>query len=137
MGRAASTSCRTPSRAVLSRQRGAIDFYSHGKISAHKGIHRHHILPRGRFAPEEKPEADTLANIAFVLGGTNESLGSDDPAVYLAKLTPKTRASQCIPDSEDLWSMDAASRFWSARRKLLAESFDEFIQERMSARRLR
>ncbi len=122
---------------VALRHRGAVDFFSHGKISAHKGIHRHHIVPRGRFSTEEQPKADTLANVAFVLGGTNESLGSDDPAVYLPNLTPKTRASQCIPEDEGLWSMEAASRFWAARRDLVAEAFNEFLRERMTARRLR
>jgi hypothetical protein len=37
--------------------------------------------------------------------------------------------SQCIPMERDLWTIENAQLFWQERRKLLADSFNEYIQE--------
>ncbi len=44
--------------------------------------------------------------------------------------------SQCIPNDEALWLIDQAGDFWTRRREMLADSFNEFLQKSLPGRRL-
>jgi hypothetical protein len=116
--------------------RNAEDLLSGGSIILQKGIDRHHIVPRNRFDESHRSDADTIANIGFVSGASNKSLGDDDPGVYLARVSGRILQSQCIPQDRSLWSVHAAERLWAARRQLLADAFNQFVKDRLAGRRL-
>jgi hypothetical protein len=116
--------------------RGILDFYTGGKVLLQGNVDRHHILPRAQFPEKLRPTADTIANMAFIAGDVNKSIGQAGPEVYLAKLDTKVLRSQCIPTDSALWRIDQAEAFWRARRELLAESFNEYIREAFPQRRV-
>ena len=97
---------------------------------------RHHILPRAQFSEDMRPAADNIANMAFIAGDVNKSIGQAGPEVYLGRLKPRVRESQCIPSDSTLWRVDNAEAFWEARRELLATSFNEFVQEALPKRHI-
>ena len=117
-------------------KRGVLDFYTGGKVLLQNDVDRHHILPRAQFPKGMRSAADNIANMAFIAGDVNKSIGQTGPEVYLAKLKPRVLKSQCIPTERDLWRIDQAESFWEARRELLAESFNEYVCEALPQRRV-
>lgn len=83
-----------------------------------------------------RPTADNIANMAFIAGDVNKSIGQAGPEVYLAKRKTRVLESQCIPTDNALWRIDRAESFWESRRELLAVSFNEYVQEALSKRRI-
>jgi hypothetical protein len=116
--------------------RGILDFYTGGKVLLQGNVDRHHILPRAQFPENKRSSADNIANIAFIAGDVNKSIGQSGPEVYLKHLKKSVLESQCIPTDKNLWSIEAAEDFWQARRELLAESFNEFIRKALPLRRV-
>ena len=114
---------------VACHQRKVQDLFGGGKILLQDNIDRHHLLPRAQFDVRERARADVLANIAFIKGGTNKSIGAASPDVYLKKTSAKVLDSQCIPRDPALWSVDAADDFWGGRREALASAFNDFLAE--------
>lgn len=106
------------------------------KLSIAKNIDKHHVLPRSQFKQDGHKNSDTIANIAFISDETNKSIGNEMPSVYLSKLDKESLDSQCIPTNKDDWCIENAARFWDARRKLLAESFNDYIKKMLPGRRL-
>jgi len=51
-------------------------------------------------------------------------------------LKPEVLESQCIPTDRRLWEIAHAVAFWSARRDLLASSFNDFLRDSLPQRRL-
>ncbi len=117
-------------------QRGIKDLFSGAKVLLQSNIDRHHILPRAQFPENRRQAADTVANIAFVTSPANKSVSSSGPEVYLSKLSPSVLESQCIPTNEQLWRIDQADNFWTARRELLANAFNDFVKASLPARKL-
>ena len=99
-------------------------------------VDRHHILPRAQFPDQSRASADNVANIAFILGDVNKSIGQAGPEVYLRRLESRVLKSQCIPSDQSLWTVERAEDFWEARRELLAESFNDFLRDSLPQRRL-
>jgi hypothetical protein len=120
---------------VACKQRGAVDVLTGTKLLLQPGIDRHHILPRARFEVDDRTKADTIANIAFVSGGSNRSIGDDHPGQYIAGLKVGARNSQCIPDESRLWSVEKSQDFWDRRRTLLSQAFNEFLNDAFADRR--
>jgi hypothetical protein len=121
---------------VACRHRGVLDFYTGGKVLLQSNVDRHHILPRAQFPAATRLKADNIANIAFIAGDANKSIGQTGPEVYLARLNPRVLRSQCIPGDNALWAIDCADEFWCERRQLLADSFNEFVRESLPHRRM-
>jgi hypothetical protein len=121
---------------VACKSRGAKDLLDQGNVILQPAIDRHHILPRSSFERERRPEADTLANIAFVSGRTNRTVSDDAPAAYLAAVKVGVLRSQCIPEDRGLWQIEKGEEFWQARRSLLAKAFNEFLDQSLGGRRL-
>jgi hypothetical protein len=99
-------------------------------------VNRHHILPRGQFPDHSRSSADNVANIAFIVGDVNKSIGQSGPEVYLKNLKPDVLESQCITTEKKLWAIGHAADFWATRRDLLAESFNDFLEDSLPQRRL-
>ena len=121
---------------IACKHRGLFDFFSGAKILSHGNVDKHHILPRGQFVEQHRHRSDNLANIAFISGEANKSLGLTGPEVYLKKIAPKILKSQCIPMDESLWKIDAAQEFWENRKGLLAFAFNDFLKVSFPDRRL-
>ncbi len=121
---------------IACMHRGILDFYSGGKVLLQQGVDRHHILPRAQFPESSRSTADNVANIAFIVGDVNKSIGQTGPEVYLRRIGLRVLKSQCIPTDESLWSVDRGPEFWAARRELLAASFNGFLQDSLPQRRL-
>jgi hypothetical protein len=121
---------------IACMHRGVLDFFTGAKVLLQNDVDRHHILPRGQFPADSRVTADNVANIAFIVGDVNKSIGQSGPEVYLKRLAPRVLKSQCIPADPSLWSIERAEDFWAARRQLLAEAFNHFLKESFPTRRL-
>jgi hypothetical protein len=121
---------------IACMHRGILDFYTGGKVLLQDNVDRHHILPRAQFDEDKRAGADNVANVAFIAGDVNKAISHTGPEVYLAKLKPRVLVSQCIPRDRTLWRIDQADRFWEARRKLVAESFNDFVRRSLPQRRI-
>jgi hypothetical protein len=87
---------------IACRHMGLRDLFSGSKILLQANVDRHHLLPRAQFPERSRQKADTIANIAFVTGGANRSIGAASPDVYLGGLSREVRESQCIPEDDQL-----------------------------------
>jgi hypothetical protein len=121
---------------IACMNRGILNFYTGDKVLLQNAVDRHHILPRAQFPDHSRASADNVANIAFIVGDVNKSIGQSGPEVYLKQLESRVLTSQCIPTDQSLWAIDRAEGFWTARRELLAESFNDFLRESLPQRRL-
>ena len=113
---------------IACMNRGILDFYTGGKVLLQDHVDRHHILPRGQFPEDTRRGADNIANIAFIAGDVNKSIGQAGPEVYLARLKSRVLRSQCVPTDSTLWRINEATAFWGARRALLADSFNDYVR---------
>jgi hypothetical protein len=121
---------------IACRQRGIRDLFTNGEVLLQPHIHRHHILPRGQFPDRSRASADCVANIAFITDTTNRSINMSGPEVYLDDVSEDVLRSQCVPSDRNLWRIKQAQGFWAARRELLAEAFNEFLEATLPNRRL-
>jgi hypothetical protein len=121
---------------VACKNRGVEDFFTGAKVLLQAQIERHHILPRAQFDEGVRAKADNIANIAFVSGDVNKSIGLTGPEVYLKQVKERALKSQCVPMDTSLWSVERSEEFWSARRALLADSFNEFVKNALPGRKL-
>ncbi len=125
------------SMAYLALQaRGARDWQTGLGLSlTHVGryhyIQHHHIFPKAILKQQyEKSQINEIANMAFITGRTNRSIGSRPPADYLAEVI-RQQGSQaleahCIPTDPALWTLDAYPDFLAWRRAALAKGINEF-----------
>ncbi len=121
---------------IACHQRGLKDLFSNNKVILQSGVERHHILPRAQFPEARRIQADCVANIAFVSLGANRAVASSGPEVYLGKIKKDVLNSQCIPLDRKLWSIENALEFLKARRGLLADGFNDFLQTKLRGRRI-
>ncbi len=120
---------------IACMHRGITDFFTGARILLQENVDRHHILPRSQFPESSRTESDNVANIAFIAGDVNKSIGQTGPEIYLQQIEAKTLESQCVPLDPALWSVRRAQDFWQMRRALLAEAFNEFVREALPNRR--
>jgi hypothetical protein len=121
---------------VACRQMGLLDLFSGSQILLQANVDRHHLLPRAQFPEHGRQKADTIANIGFITGGANRSIGAASPDVYLAQLSDEVLKSQCIPSDHSLWRIDRAEDFWTARRELLADAFNGALRKMLPGRHI-
>jgi hypothetical protein len=116
--------------------RGVLDFFTGGKVLLNSAIDKHHILPRSQFPEKRRSTADNVANIAFISSDVNKAIGVSGPEVYLKRISKRVLESQCVPTQAGLWAIDSAGEFWSARRDLLARSFNDFLRKALPQRKV-
>jgi hypothetical protein len=121
---------------IACRHMGLRDLFSGSKILLQANVDRHHLLPRAQFPERSRQKADTIANIAFITGGVNRSIGAASPEVYLSSLTREVRESQCIPEDDQLWRISRADDFWEERRRLLSDAFNSALRTMLPGRRI-
>lgn len=121
---------------IACMNRGILDLYTGQRVLLQGDVDRHHILARAQFPESERRRADTLANMAFIAADVNRAIGVTGPEVYLSKIKDRVLVSQCIPLDRSLWRIDRADEFWEMRRRLLAESFNEYLDKVLPRRRI-
>lgn len=100
-----------------------------GKINK---LQIHHIFPKSRLyaADFRRPEVNAIANYCFLTQDTNLSISNRFPEDYFPEIEanhPGALASQWIPMDEQLWRMEHYRDFLAARRELLAQAANEFL----------
>ena len=101
-----------------------------GRMSA---LEVHHIFPKAMLykSGATKKEANALANFTFLTKDTNLVVRDRNPAEYLrgyAEKNPGVIESHWIPMDRDLWKPENYSGFLAARRELLAQAANDFLQ---------
>lgn len=124
---------------LLTRVHGARDWESgielkQHLLGRHTTLHLHHIFPKARLydAGYERMEVNALANFTFLTADTNIRVSDRDPAEYLPEFrdkNPGVLESHWIPMDEDLWRVERYREFLAARRQLLAEAANSFLQD--------
>jgi hypothetical protein len=132
-----------PMTYIVMRSRGATDWFNGQplyvkNVGALYGLERHHIFPQavlyanGYSSSDSKHKAlvNEIANSAFLTKAANLKISKSDPLAYLReirKANPETLEAQFVPLNEDLWHVDRFEDFLKARRALIAEGINEFM----------
>lgn len=123
---------------MMTRVWRAQDWESGLDLSAHllgktSGLQVHHIFPKARLydAGFSRAEVNAIANFTFLTQDTNLRISDKDPAEYLAYYADKNPGvieSHWIPMDRDLWRIENYPAFLAARRELLAQAANEFLE---------
>lgn len=105
----------------------------HNMLGKMSRLEIHHIFPKSRLyeAGYQKAEVNALGNFCFLTKDTNLQISNELPAVYLhevAERVPGALESQWIPMDPELWTLDRYKDFLEARRTLLAEAANHFLE---------
>ena len=103
-------------------------------LGAHTNLHLHHIFPKARLykAGYDRTEVNALANFTFLTAETNIRVSDADPAEYFREFmarNPGVIESHWIPLDPVLWRVENYPAFLTARRELLAEAANTFLEE--------
>lgn len=124
---------------LLTRVGGAQDFGS--GLPLHKlllsplsSLQVHHIFPKAVLykAGVSRREVNAVANFCFLTQETNLAIGKREPEEYFVEIKkkhPGALASQWIPDDPELWRVERYPDFLAARRALLAQAANTFLDE--------
>ncbi len=101
-------------------------------LGKHSSLQLHHIFPKALLYKHGYPrrEVNAIANFTFLTQETNIRISDRDPSVYLAEFTTKNSdavRSHWIPMDPELWKVENYKEFLAARRKLLAQAANEFL----------
>jgi hypothetical protein len=124
---------------LLTRVHGARDLDSglplHKQLLGHMmRLELHHIFPKSRLYQHgfPRPEVNALANFMFLTQETNLLVTNRDPEEYLAHFEakhPGVLASQWVPTDPHLWKYENYAHFLDARRGLLADAANQFLDD--------
>ena len=110
-----------------------VELSSHllGKLST---LQVHHIFPKALLYKKEynyqRSEVNAIANFTFLTQSTNLQVSDRDPSEYLVEFAekhPGTIESHWIPMDRELWKPERYLDFLAARRQLLADAANEFL----------
>lgn len=121
------------------KKNGAKDWFSGLSLSnKHLGrahsLQYHHIFPKALIKENyDKKEINEIANLAFIDGKTNRSIGYKEPKIYFEHIIKTygedTLKSQLIPMDKELWELTNYKKFLEARRQLIAEEISTFMKK--------
>lgn len=124
---------------LLTRVLAARDFGSglplHSHLLGHlSGLQIHHIFPKAVLyaAGYGRSQVNAVANFCFLTQQTNLHIGKREPADYFTEVEakqPGALASQWIPQDPALWQIDRYPDFLAARRELLAQAANDFLDQ--------
>ena len=122
---------------LLARTRGARDFGNGLPLHSHlpdrpASVQIHHIFPKTVLYEVGcgKGQVNAVANFCFLTRETGLLIGKRKPEEYFGAVEamhPGALASQWIPQDPALWSVDRYPDFLAARRELLAEAANGFL----------
>jgi hypothetical protein len=123
---------------MMTRSAHAKDWGTGDELSNHllgrmSALEVHHIFPKAMLYKNgaNKKEANALANFTFLTKDTNLVVRDRNPAEYLADYAEKNPGvieSHWIPMDRELWKPENYSGFLEARRELLAQAANDFLQ---------
>lgn len=123
---------------MMTRSAHAKDWGTGDELSNHllgrmSALEVHHIFPKAMLYKKgaTKKEANALANFTFLTKDTNLAVRDRNPAEYLkdyAEKNPGVIESHWIPMYRDLWKPENYLAFLEARRELLAQAANDFLQ---------
>ena len=123
---------------MLSRVQGARDWGTGIELSAQMlgsngaSSTSHHIFPKSLLyeAGHSRPDVNSLANLTFLTGITNQKVSNRHPAEYMPEYLAKHAGaveSHWMPVDPELWSIDRYHDFLAARRELLAAAANRML----------
>jgi hypothetical protein len=118
---------------LLTRVHGARDFGSGLPLNSFlTGLQIHHVFPKAVLyaAGFGRSQVNAVANFCFLTQDGGLRAGQRLPEEYLGKVAaryPGALASQWIPPDPGLWRVDRYLDFLAARRELLAEAANAFL----------
>ncbi len=97
----------------------------------------HHIFPKALLYKHGygRTTANAIANFTFVTQETNLLVSDRDPAEYLEEFAaryPGSVESHWIPMDRNLWKVEYYPEFLDARRELLAQAANQFLNALLS-----
>jgi hypothetical protein len=132
-----------PMTYIVMRARGARDWFNEQplyakNVGAMHGLERHHVFPQAVLYANgysssnrvHKEMVNEIANLAFHTKQANLKISAADPLSYLKAVKQKDPAlleSQFIPMDESLWTVDRFPDFIVARRALIAQGINDFM----------
>jgi hypothetical protein len=126
-----------PTLYMLTRTMGARDFdsgvvLSKAMLGHLSTLEVHHVFPKARLYEKgyERGDVNALANFCFLTKGSNLKISATEPAAYMPEVEqklPGALASQWIPMDAELWTLDRYLDFLEARRRLLADAANVFL----------
>lgn len=132
-----------PMTYVIARSRGAIDWFNgvalyQKAVGRSFGLEIHHIFPQGLLYksgydstdPAHKRVVNEIANLAYLTKQANLGISMKKPEVYLPKVLakyPEALKQQAVPHSQSLWTIKQFEAFLSARRQLLADAINTYM----------
>src|SRR6266498_631049 len=130
---------------LLTRVQGARDFWNGAPgLSAHllgklNALQVHHIFPKAKLYKHGymRGHVNAIANFCYLTQETNLWVGARAPKDYFVEVEqayPGALASQWIPLEPELWKVDRYPDFLEARRALLAEAANEFLDALLAAK---
>jgi hypothetical protein len=124
---------------LLTRVQGARDFGSglplHSHLLGHlTSLQVHHIFPKAQLYPADyrRSQINAVANFCFLTQDANLAIGKRKPEDYFEEVEakhPGTLASQWIPQDRALWRIECYVDFLAARRDLLANAANAFLDQ--------
>jgi hypothetical protein len=95
-------------------------------------LHIHHIFPKALLYKHGyvRGEVNAIANFCFLTQTTNLNISDSQPEVYFPEIeraTPGALASQWVPTDPELWKIERYRDFLAARRQLLAQAANSFL----------
>jgi hypothetical protein len=122
---------------MMTRVWHARDWESGLELTAHllgrkNRLQVHHIFPKARLYDlgRSKPEVNAIANFTFLTQDTNLLVSDREPLEYLEEYAakhPGAIESHWIPMDRELWRLENYLDFLPARRELLAQAANEFL----------
>lgn len=102
-----------------------------GKMSK---LEVHHIFPKAVLYRHNfrRPHVNAVANFCFLTKDTNLRISDRPPEEYFPEIEsrhPGALSSQWIPMDPELWKVSNYEDFLEARRRLLADSANDFLAE--------
>src|SRR5690606_11462990 len=93
----------------------------------------HHIFPKSLLYKHgySRAEVNAVANFCFLTQRTNLDISNKLPQDYFEEIEtkyPGTLASQWVPLDRELWRLENYLDFLTARRELLAEGANKFLE---------
>jgi hypothetical protein len=128
---------------IMAKAHGAVDWFNGAPLGTTHGqayrIHNHHIFPasilyRSGYDSEShlhRKIVNEIANRAFLTAETNLELSNRPPEQYLPQVEeryPGALVKQFIPMDPDLWKVERYADFLEARRQLIAQRINDFME---------
>lgn len=122
---------------MLTRVHKAKDWGTGVELSSHllgnlSRLQLHHIFPKSILYDHgyERPEVNAIANFTFLTQETNLLVSNRVPKDYFEEVLakhPGALESHWIPMDRQLWEVERYPDFLAARRELLAEAANDFL----------